>query len=132
MSDEINKFQAKVQSLTTTQHNVGVPNPSEEQKLMKEELQDDILAVEISKQPALLHQILAERMAQAAQMQGGQPGQQPVQPGAPQGQPPPVSTEGNNVPGENPTPSGGVASPVSAAGAIKQMASRTGANRTVK
>jgi len=42
VSDEINKFQAKVQSLTTTQHNVGIDNPSEEQKLMKEELQDEM------------------------------------------------------------------------------------------
>lgn len=62
--DEISKFQAKVQSLTTTQKNVGINNPSEEQKLMKEELQDEILATEIAKQPGLLHQILAERMAQ--------------------------------------------------------------------
>src|SRR5690606_5158969 len=64
VSDEINKFQAKIQSLTTTQHNVGIQNPSEEQKLMKEELQDEILATEIAKQPGLLHQILAERVAQ--------------------------------------------------------------------
>ena len=71
VSDEINKFQAKIQSLTTTQMNVGVPNPSEEQKLMKEELQDEILATEIAKQPGLLHQILAERIAQMNQASGG-------------------------------------------------------------
>lgn len=143
VSDEINKFQAKVQSLTTTQHNVGVPNPSEEQKLMKEELQDDILAVEISKQPALLHQIIAERMAAAAESQGGpegSPEQQQVtpgmgiSPGGPQvqGQPPAIATEANNAPGQNPTPSRGVASPVNPNAAIQQMASRTGAKRTVK
>ncbi|MCK5344362.1 MAG: phage portal protein, partial [Candidatus Heimdallarchaeota archaeon] len=72
VSDEINKFQAKVQSLTSTQHNVGIQNPSEEQKLMKEELQDEILATEIAKQPGLLHQILSERMAQTEV--GGQGG----------------------------------------------------------
>ena len=71
VSDEINKFQAKLQSLTTTQMNVGVPNPSEEQKLMKEELQDEILATEIAKQPGLLHQILAERIQQMNAATGG-------------------------------------------------------------
>lgn len=69
--DEISKFQAKVQSLTTTQHNVGISNPSEEQKLMKEELQDEILATEIAKQPGLLHQILAERVAAMNASTGG-------------------------------------------------------------
>lgn len=127
VSDEINKFQAKIQSLTTTQHNVGLPNPSEEQKLMKEELQDEILATEIAKQPGLLHQILAERMA-AAQQQGG--GMMPG--GGVAGQPPAIANESQNNPGENPTPAGGVASPVSPQGAIKQMASRNGASRTVR
>lgn len=120
VSDEINKFQAKVQSLTTTQHNVGVPNPSEEQKLMKEELQDEILATEIARQPSLLHQIMAERMSQMGD-------------GAPQvaGQPSPIATEGQNSPGDNPTPIRGVASPVSPQGAIAQMAARAGATKTV-
>lgn len=111
--DEINKFNAKLQSLTTTQHNVGVPNPSEEQKLMKEELQDEILATEIAKQPALLHQILQERIAQAQQAAGQETG------GAPAG----IATEGDNEEGQ--TPRGN--SPVSAEGAVGQAATRRGA-----
>ncbi len=120
VTDEINKFQSKVQSLTTTQLNVGIPNPSEEQKLMKEELQDEILATEIAKQPGLLHQILAERMQMMNS--GG---------GAAAGGNPPIANEGDNEEGDLPTPAGGVASPVSPEGAIRQKASRTGAPRVV-
>lgn len=106
--DEISKFQAKVQSLTTTQHNVGISNPSEEQKLMKEELQDDILATEIAKQPGLLHQIIAEQRMMAAQ---GAPGAV-----APEG------AEGET----GAPPAAGVASPMSAKGAIAGNAARSG------
>lgn len=121
VSDEITKFQAKVQSLTTTQHNVGISNPSEEQKLMKEELQDEILATEIAKQPGLLHQILAERVAQMNQATGGAvtgAGQ-----GGINGQPAPVTNpdEAEGVP-----PSAGVASPVSPRAAIAGAAARSG------
>jgi len=112
--DEISKFQAKVQSLTTTQKNVGINNPSEEQKLMKEELQDEILATEIAKQPGLLHQILADRMAQMNA--GGQPGVNGG--GAPVQDP--------EADGENPPPVAGVASPVSPKGAIAGAAARRG------
>lgn len=112
VADEINKFQAKVQSLTTTQHNVGVPNPSEEQKLMKEELQDEILATEISRQPGLLHQILAERIAQINQASGG--GLTAAGLGGINGNNPPIAGESDNAPGENPAPAPGVASPVPA------------------
>ena len=123
VSDEINKFQAKVQSLTTTQHNVGIPNPSEEQKLMKEELQDEILATEIAKQPGLLHQILAERIAKMnpqGQMNGtGMTGIN--------GAPSPIATESENEPGSNPAPAAGIASPVGAEGAAAKAAQRVGA-----
>lgn len=115
VADEINKFQAKVQSLTTTQHNVGIQNPSEEQKLMKEELQDEILATEIAKQPGLLHQILADRMAQM-NMGGGAAGA-----------PSAIASEGDNNPADNPQSGRGVASPISAEGAIRQKAARAGA-----
>lgn len=131
VSDEINKFQAKLQSLTTTQHNVGVPNPGEEQKLMKEELNDDILATEIAKNPQLLHQVIAERTANAQAAM-----QQPGIPGGPMGAPPsgtaPVAGEGQNIPGENPAPIRGQASPVSAAGRNRQIAQRSGAPSLVK
>lgn len=115
VTDEINKFNAKLQSLTTTQQNIGVANPSEEQKLMKEELQDDILATEIAKQPALLHQILETARAAASQSGGG----------APAGAPATVATEGDNQTTEAaPQPARGVASPVSARGAVAGAAAR--------
>lgn len=120
VTDEINKFNAKLQSLTTTQHNVGVPNPSEEQKLMKEELQDEILATEIAKQPALLHQILqaraAEAQAAAAEEGGGMPG-------VGSGTSEMVATEGDNEGGGMPRG----ATAVSAKGAVGQAATRRGA-----
>lgn len=125
VADEINKFQAKVQSLTTTQQNVGIQNPSEEQKLMKEELQDEILATEIAKQPGLLHQILAERIATMNAASGG--GMNAAGMGGINGGNPPIAGEGENEPGANPAPGGGVASPVSPQGAVAQMASRNGA-----
>lgn len=114
--DEISKFQAKVQSLTTTQKNVGINNPSEEQKLMKEELQDEILATEIAKQPGLLHQILADRMAQMNQ------GATPNVAGNTQIQ----SEEAGEEGGGGVPPSAGVPSPVSAKAAIAGGAARRG------
>ncbi len=121
VSDEINKFQAKIQSLTTTQQNVGIQNPGQEQKLMKEELQDEILATEIAKQPGLLHQILQENIAKAQQAGGAVAGA----PGA-------ISSESENAPGENPQSGRGVASPLSPEGAIKQKAARAGASTQLK
>lgn len=70
VTEEINKFNAKLQSLTTTQKNLGIPSPSEEQKLIKEELKDPIFGVEISRQPALLQQVI--QMELQAMMQSGQ------------------------------------------------------------
>lgn len=125
VADEINKFQSKIQSLTTTQHNVGISNPSEEQKLMKEELQDEILATEISKQPGLLHQVLAERIQMMNQASGGAMGAS-GQAGI-NGAPPPIASESENIPGENPAAMQGVASPVSPQGAMNMMAARSGA-----
>lgn len=125
VSDEINKFQAKIQSLTTTQHNVGVPNPSEEQKLMKEELQDEILATEIARQPGLLHQIMAERIAQMNQSTGGAMSAAGL--GGVNGGTPPIASESDNEPGQNPAPAPGNASRVSPEGAARQVASRRGA-----
>jgi hypothetical protein len=130
VSDEINKFQSKVQSLTTTQHNVGIDNPSEEQKLMKEELQDEILATEIAKQPGLLHQILAERVAQMNQSTGG--AMTAAGMGGVNGAPSPIAGEDDNVPGAAPAQGGGAPSPVSPQGAVRQQASRAGAAALVK
>lgn len=121
VTDEINKFNAKLQSLTTTQMNIGIPNPSEEQKLMKEELQDEILATEIAKQPGLLHQILGERIANGQALPGGAPGA-----GAPQ------LSEGENEQGAAPSPAAGAPPTVSPAGAVAALASRGGAKTLVK
>ena len=128
VSDEINKFQAKVQSLTTTQKNVGIQNPSEEQKLMKEELQDEILATEIAKQPGLLHQILADRIAQMNPTGAMSAVNGAGINGAPAG----IASEDDNVPGGNPQSGRGVASPLSPEGAIAQKAARAGAATKIK
>ena len=120
--DEISKFQAKVQSLTTTQHNVGISNPSEEQKLMKEELQDEILATEIAKQPGLLHQILADRVAQMNQATGG--GMTGAGMGGINGAPAPITSDEDTAAGV--PPAAGVASPVSPRAAIAGAAARAG------
>ena len=118
--DEISKFQAKVQSLTTTQKNVGINNPSEEQKLMKEELQDEILATEIAKQPGLLHQILADRVAQM----NGTGGMSGAGQSGINGAPAPITSDEDSAAGV--PPAAGVASPVSARGAIAGNAARQG------
>lgn len=80
VTEEINKFNAKLQSMTTTQKNLGIPSPTEEQKLMKEELKDPIFGVEIARQPGLLQQILQQAMQkemQAAAEAGGGSEQNP-------------------------------------------------------
>lgn len=71
VTEEINKFNHKIQSLTTTQKNLGINSPSEEQKLMKEELKDPILMAEIARQPGLLQQIIQDSLAQAFASQQG-------------------------------------------------------------
>lgn len=113
VTDEISKFQARVQSLTTTQSNIGIANPSEEQKLMKEELQDPILATEIAKQPGLLEQILQKQ-------------NQPQQPAPAAGGGGTQVQNPDNTPGANPPPVPGVPSPVSPAAAIAGNAARHG------
>ena len=125
VADEINKFQAKVQSLTTTQKNVGINNPSEEQKLMKEELQDEILATEIAKQPGLLHQILAERIQQMNQTGGMAAVNGAGINGAPAGISNP-DDEGGGI-----ASAAGVAPPNSPQGAIQANAARSGARAPV-
>ena len=95
---------------------------------MKEELQDEILATEIAKQPGLLHQILAERVAQMNQQgQMSANGQAGVN-----GAPSPIATESDNEPGAAPAQGGGSPSPVSPQGAVRQQASRAGAAALVK
>lgn len=52
--DELNKLQSGVQSLTTTQKNIGVPQPKIEQKRMRKDLSDPILGPQVARQPGLL------------------------------------------------------------------------------
>lgn len=52
--DELNKLQSGVQSLTTTQKNLGIPQPKIEQKRMKQDLMDPILGPQTARQPGLL------------------------------------------------------------------------------
>ena len=52
--DELNKLQSGVQSLTTTQKNLGIPQPKIEQKRMKQDLADPVLGPQTARQPGLL------------------------------------------------------------------------------
>lgn len=106
--DELNKLQSGVQSLTTTQTNVGIPQPKIEQKRMKRDLADPVLGPQFARQPALLPQ---QQPPAAPQLPGGMPNAQMTNPeGA-------VSTSSDgtqlpNVPNQNKTtasPSGSVA-----------------------
>ena len=75
VTEEINKFNMKIQSLYTTQKNLGIPSPKEEEKIMKREWEDMSLAIEISRSPELrmrLQGMVAEEMKQ----QGGGEGPQ--------------------------------------------------------
>ena len=66
--DELNKFQSGVQSLTTTQKNLGIPQPKIEQKRMKKDLLDPLLGPQTARQPSLIPQL------QNPEGQGGTPG----------------------------------------------------------
>ena len=94
---------------------------------MKEELQDEILATEIAKQPGLLHQILAERIAQMNQ--GGQ--MSAVGGAGINGAPAGIASESDNAPGQQPQAARGVAPRLSPEGAIQQKASQNGASKKV-
>jgi len=65
ITEEINKFNMKVQSQYTTMKNLGIPSPKEEQKIMKREWNDMDLAIEISRSPEMRMQLqgmIAEQM----------------------------------------------------------------------
>jgi len=109
--DELNKLTHKIQSLETTMKNSGISSPSEEIKIIKEEMKDPILNIELSRQPGLLRQWEMEA-AQIAQ-QAAQSQAQPQAPGQP------TLSEGENQPGESPEAAPGqrTATP---AGAVNQ------------
>ena len=75
VTEEINKFNMKTQSLYTTQKNLGVPSPKEEQKIMKREWEDMSLAIEISRSPQFRMQ-LQGMMAEALKAKGAGGGPQ--------------------------------------------------------
>jgi len=72
ITEEINKFNMKVQSLYTTQKNLGIPSPKEEQKIQKREWEDMSLAIEISRLPQFRMQLQGMMAEQLAAMGAGQ------------------------------------------------------------
>lgn len=80
VTEEINKFNMKLQSQYTTMKNLGIPNPKEEVKVMKREWDDQSISIEISRNPQLrmqLQQMIAQQMGQGGgqtpQAGGGNP-----------------------------------------------------------
>ena len=66
VTEEINKFNMKLQSQYSTMKNLGIPSPKEETKIMKREWEDTSLMLEISRSPQLrmqIQQMMAEMMA---------------------------------------------------------------------
>lgn len=115
ITDEINKFNAKLQSQETTMKNLDIPSPKDERKLMKKELEDQITMIEISRNPALqlqVHQMLAQELSQKVAGRN------------------PQLREDENAGGEMPSANGGAGnqSPVSPEGAVSQSNQRNGAN----
>jgi len=100
VTDELNKFIQKVQSQYTTMKNIGIPSPKDEQELMRTELDDERLMIEISRSPQLqlqLQQILQQ--AQQPQQSGAVKERQKNAAG-------PTLTEGENTGDEVPSAAG--------------------------
>lgn len=114
VTEELNKFIQKVQSQYTTMKNIGISAPKDEQNLIKKELTDPQLLIELSKNP-MMQQAVLQQMIGATQ--GAQPGQNPGNPpGAVQGNAAngPVLNEGQNQGGEAPASSAGNVTPATA------------------
>jgi hypothetical protein len=113
-TDEINKFNAKLQSQETTMKNLGVPSPKDERKIMKEELSDQMLMVELSRNPGLQMQIKQMLQQQIANNIAGEK---------------PMMREDENME-EAPSANGGAPqqSAVSPDGAVNQTNQRAGAS----
>ena len=131
VTEELNKFIQKTQSQYTTMKNIGIATPKDEQTLIKKELSDPQLLIELSKNPQM-QAAVAQQMVNGAMPQGagapppGQPqppaGGPPNPPGQPaaaaangpvlgesqnQGNEAPASAAGNNTP-STATPGGNV------------------------
>lgn len=124
VTDELNKFIQKVQSQYTTMKNIGVPSPKDEQALMKKELSDERLAIEISRSPQLqlqLEQMIAQQTQQGGQGEGEVKERQKNAAG-------PTLTEGQNTGDEVPSASGVPAqAPLPAEALAALIASKGGA-----
>jgi len=119
ITEEINKFNMKLQSQYTTMKNLGIPSPKEELKIMKREWDDTSLMIEISRNPAFrmqVQQMMAEMMAARV---GGGPAQGPMLTEAEGG-------AGRTAEEELPASAPKVPqqAPISQGGAISQRASR--------
>ena len=119
ITEEINKFNMKLQSQYTTMKNLGIPSPKEESKIMKKEWEDTSLMLEISRSPQLRMEI--QKMMQQMVASRGQAG--PAQG--------PTLTEGDGGAGNtadealpSSTPNAPQQAPISEDGAIDQKASR--------
>ena len=77
VTEEINKFNMKVQSQYTTMKNIGIPSPKEEQKIMKREWDDLSLALEISRMPQVRLQLQGMMQEEIRQQQAAQGSGQP-------------------------------------------------------
>lgn len=122
VTDELNKFIQKVQSQVTTMKNIGIASPKDEQVLMKKELSDAQIAIEISRNPQL--QVALIQQAVAAAQQKAQAGAANAAAAAG-----PTLNNGQNQPGDQPAsapgnPTGTSASP---GGAVAAAASAGGA-----
>ena len=132
VTEELNKMLQKAQSQYTTMKNVGIKDPKGEQDLMKKELSDDQLMVELSKNPQMQLQVAGMVNGAMQNVQGGQPGQ-PGQPGpgnpqAAQGVQQPTLNEGQNQGGATPASSAGNNVPTSQSpkGALAAAAAKRG------
>ena len=108
VTEEINKFNMKLQSLETTMKNIGIPSPRDEIKKMVNEWENTPLMLEISRNPQLRLQVQEMIRSQQEQQLAGGGG--------------PMLQEGENDPGEQPASAEGVPiqSPSSAEGAVAQ------------
>jgi len=119
--DELNKFLQKVQSQYTTMKNIGIASPKDEQALMKKELSDMQLAIELSRNPQM-QMLLAQQLVAQAQSKA-QAGEQAARNGAQ-----PTLSQDQNQGGENPASARGNAVPTSQSpmGALQTSAQASG------
>jgi hypothetical protein len=114
VTEELNKFIQKAQSQYTTMKNIGIASPKDEQEIIKQELSDPQLVIELSKNPAMQQAVIQQMVSGA---RGAAPGAAPSgasgggligSEGENQGNEQPASASGNATP-TGATPSGNIA-----------------------